>query len=146
VGSRLSLLQFRYLKWFSESVKIELPTQAAKSKSSGLFWFRTAMLLLCVSVFAWGLHYKLSLYHTARPAHPTMVAKLMRGEQKSWATSSSSDLIRPTPSHFPAGWIIPIFRSPLPIQRHRPVDSAVVPLMLTRPMQVPFFRPPPQSL
>jgi hypothetical protein len=112
----------------------------------GLCILRVAMLILCFAVFAWGLNYKLSLYKTAHPIHPSTVAKLMQGEQKPWATSLLPDRSPAQSPQLAVVWTIPTCR-PLLAFRHpsRLDDFAKRPIPI-REMHDLFFRPPPQSL
>lgn len=128
-------------------MKTELPTTSlTDSKLRSLPWLQMAMLLLCLSVFAWGLRYKLSLYQNAAQTHPTTVAKLMQGEQKHWTAALHSEWTRSESPQFPASWMVTPFRSLIPPRERRQLGELAVPPLLARPMHVLFFRPPPQSL
>ena len=49
---------------------------SSQSRLADTFVFKCALLLLAFSVFAWGLHAKLSLYNTTQSSYVSSVAKL----------------------------------------------------------------------
>jgi hypothetical protein len=71
-----------------------------------LFLHLAAFLVLAMAVFGWGLHYKLSLYHTAAPATERQPeAKLLSQKERPQAASSVADeapgLSHPDRAHLP---------------------------------------------
>lgn len=132
----------------------ELPTHSATNEDAGasnrdtrrdLFLLKIAILTLCMSVFAWGLHYKLSLYDHAQPLHPTNVAKLIQGEQR-----HRTPVLTASPNHSPTLTHVIVSSvlcfQPLAEFRHsRNVGDSVAPFLAIRHVHL-FSRPPPQSL
>ena len=113
-----------------------------KSQASPLL--RIALLILAGAVFAWGLQYKLSLYHSESHSHPISVAKLIQGEQTNKKIASVEVRIRNWSSQFSLDRNFPAFRPPITVRRNRHVDKFVYPSIMFVPCFL-FFRPPPQA-
>ena len=74
-----------------------------------------ALALVCFSIFAWGLRYKLSLYNAGQQLHPTVTAaKLLSPKQSASFVSQSQKTLGPgVPLHwtlFSAGDSAPVIR------------------------------------
>lgn len=70
------------------------------------------LFLLIASVFAWGLHYKLSLYKAAEQVHPTSpAAKLLSPKElpAQWATELPKNPLEKFPSVVLALFLLPFF-------------------------------------
>jgi hypothetical protein len=104
------------------------------------------VLILCFAVFAWGLQYKLSLYKTAHPIHPTNVAKLIQGEQRHRTGPLHSEWSRSQSPEFPVRWTIAPFRPLIALRRQGQSDEFVMQPAPIREMHDLLFRPPPQQL
>jgi hypothetical protein len=114
-----------------------------KSQASPLL--RIALLILGAAVFAWGLHYKLSLYETSQHPNPVSVAKLIQGEQNNKKIDSIQLGIRCPFSHLEVDSNVSAFRPAIVIRRNRQPDEPVYTPLILFP-SVHFFRPPPRSL
>lgn len=55
------------------------------TNTRGTVLLRVALVLLCLAVFYWGLHYKMSLYHAGPALQQTPPAKLWTGDRTSTA-------------------------------------------------------------
>ena len=53
------------------------------TKTRGTVLLRVALVFLCLAVFYWGLHYKMSLYHAGPALQQSPPAKLWTGDQTS---------------------------------------------------------------
>jgi len=116
---------------------------------------RVALVLLCLAVFYWGLHYKMSLYRTGTPVQQASPAKLWTGDRSS---SGLQDAMWSTAPHVhrfegkhPAGFallfVILPFLANAQLFRH---GSELFPAgSCQRPSSHSaffFFRPPPSNL
>lgn len=126
-----------------EAVKIELSTTSpTDSEDRVLFSLRMVMVILCFSVFAWGLHYKLSLYQNNRPVHPSNIAKLMQGEKKHGAAAVSAKWNTPSGPQYLIRWMVSAFDPSPAFKQIRQIGESVTPLFVSDP-HVHFFRRPP---
>ncbi len=102
------------------------------------------VFLLSVSVFAWGLQAKLSLYQLRGPSHPISVAKLLPDNQvnKRIGIPHSSDRIfEPHPPFLTAYFV---FHAPVIILRRQQTDHFAL-LSIRAQVYSLFFRPPPSQ-
>lgn len=71
---------------------------------------RLALVLLCLAVFYWGLHYKISQYRAGSPLQQASPAKLWMGDRSSIALQdavwSAAPHLHPVESTHPAGFAL----------------------------------------
>jgi len=118
------------------------PSRIERSASPFL---RIALLILGVAVFAWGFHYKLSLYEASSHPNPVSVAKLIQGEQTNKKIDAVQLQIRSRISQLAVDSVVASFRPPIGARWNRQPDEWVQTPVLFLPSSH-FFRPPAQSI
>jgi hypothetical protein len=122
----------------------------------GSVLLRVAVVLLCLAVFCWGLHYKMSLYRTgSSPLQQASPAKLWTGDRSSSglqdAVWSAAPRFHAVEGSHPAGFVLVFIL--LPFMANGRVfwpDADLCPAgnrqRLSSHSAFFFFRPPPSNL
>ena len=106
---------------------------------------RIALLILGLAVFAWGFHYKLSLYEASSHPNPVSVAKLIQGEQTNKKIDAAQLQIRSRISQLAVDSVVAYLRPPIVVRQNRQPDELIpTPVIFLPPSHL--FRPPPQSI
>ena len=103
------------------------------------------MLILGLAIFAWGFHYKLSLYEASPHRNPVSVAKLIQGEQTNKKIDSMQLRIRCRFSQLAVDSKVAGLRPPIVVRRNQQPDEPVYTSFMFLPSSL-FLRPPPQSV